>query len=897
MTVLACAILSFTPVSGNSTAAGGGRAAARNGNNASRSSAPVRPTPGSIPARDVVSGIQITPEEASFYVCPPPAGSTVVRFEPPRTCPKAHTGREWTEGIGVIFKENILPYKFKATIYYKNVIQTTTWAGSTYRQITNRFTDRTPVDVEEINELIDGKGKCLSRARYLRNNYHVDAFDRDAAAEEVPLKASRFSTPESRAWHTTNDTYTVFGSPWVYRTGTSVNCIVEEIDARSAFPYTYFALANGDVVDMSPFYGYTPEDATFEHIGYSLDRFRQYDGYIQMNLDTKVKEKVPVRRNFLTTTEFTVGWNWAPKMKRVCSMARWKSVDEMLRAKYDENRIRFMAKSLSATFLSNATQFNPDTILLGQCVRKDAEEEISRIFAASYNDTHVRSGPIEYYLAVGGFVIAYQPIMSKTLAGMYIRELLRDNRTDVVADLLGRQNRNGGGAAAASGGGRSANGSASRQRREVRQVREVKMEEINETTIIKSTSSAQFAMLQFLYDNIQAHVNDMFSRIAVAWCELQNKEAVLWHEGLKLNPSAIASANMGFRVGARLLGDVLAVSSCIRVDPDSVTLQNSMRVTTSTKTCYSRPLVLFSYNTDNDKVEGQLGENNELMPTTEAVEPCAANHKRYFLFGNRYAYFEDYTFIRMVDPADVPMISTFVELNLTMLEDREILPLTVYTKEEIRDSGVLDYTEVARRNQLHELKFYDIDKVIEVDSNYAFMAGLAEVFNGLGEAGKAIGKVVVGAAGAVVSTVSGIASFISNPFGGLAIGLVVVAAIVAAFLAYRYISRLRRNPMKALYPITTKDLKDKAAGGRSQGDGADDDEEEFDEEKLQLARDMVRYMALLSAEERQEKKLRKRKRGSSALLSNHLTKLRLRNKQYSELKNETTDDEFGESNV
>lgn len=820
-----------------------------------------------ISAREVLNGAQLTIDESSFYVCPPPVGSTVVRFEPPRACPDVTKGREWTEGIGIIFKENISPYKFKAMLYYKNVIQTTTWAGTTYRQITNRYTDRTPVSIDEIEELIDGKAQCSSMAKYLRNNVMVEAYDMDASAKNLPLIASRYSTSQSKAWHTTNDTYTVFGSPWVYRTGTSVNCIVEEIDARSEYPYSYFALGNGDVVDMSPFYGYIPEEAAREHIGYSQDRFKQFDGYYQMDLDTRKKNKTPKKRNFLTSTEFTVGWNWEPKSERVCSMSKWKEVEEMLRAKYDGNRMRFMAKELSATFVGNSTQFNPDRLILGECVRRESEAAITKIFDVRYNDTHVRSGGIEYYLVVGGFIVAYQPLMSKTLAGMYIRELLNDNRTDEVLDLLSRQEataRDSNDTAAASMVLASIH----------RTKRDAPGDAINESIMIKSTSSAQFAMLQFVYDHLQTYVNDMFSRIAVAWCELQNREMVLWRETLKLNPSAIVSATMGRRVGARILGDVVAVSTCSKVDASTVTLQNSMRVVTSTKTCYSRPLVLFSYEISSEKVEGQLGENNELIPTTNDMEPCAANHKRYFLFGDKYALFEDYTFIRMVELSEVQMISTFVELNLTLLEDREILPLTVYTKEEIRDAGVLDYAEVARRNQLHELRFYDIDKVIEVDTNYAFMTGLTELFNGLGKAGQAIGKVVVGAAGAVVSTVSGIASFITNPFGGLAIGLLALAAIVAAFLAYRYINQLKKNPMKALYPVTTKELKKKSKGDEAGEDQSES--EDFDEAKLDQARELVRYMTLLSAQERQEKKMRKKKRGTSSVLANHLTQLRLR---------------------
>nr|WGL40839.1 envelope glycoprotein B UL2 [Psittacid alphaherpesvirus 6] len=823
------------------------------------------PTHEKYTARDVLDSTQMTLEEESFYVCPAPTGSTLIKMEAPRKCPEERTARKWQEGIMVIFKENIEPYKFKVTTYYKNVIQTTTWSGTSYIQITSRTSDRVPVDFPEIFELIDGRGKCSTKASYLRNNLRVEAFDRDERARDADLVRSRFSTPESPAWHTTNDTYTAVGSPWVYRTGTSVNCIVEDMDARSAFPYDYFGMANGEIANISPFYTLDDQTgASAENNAYAPERFQQKSDYRPIDLNTKEKSNEARKRNFLKTPHYTVAWDWKPKKERVCSMALWKTVDSALAAIFPGDKMRFMAETLSATFISNVTQFDPDRILLGQCVRREAEREIDRIFKERYNGTHVKSGHVQYHLALGGFMIGFQPILSNTLAKMYIQELINDNRTDESLNILASRSQR------SLLTENSNHSSLSRLRRAV-----VSAATPVDPTVIRSTTTVQFAMLQFVYDNIQQHMNEMFSRLAAAWCELQNRETVLWREVGKINPAAVVSANMGRRVSARVLGDVFSVSSCLTIDASTVTLQNSMRSITAPNTCYSRPLVLFSYEIGGPKVEGQLGESNEILQTTELLEPCTANHRRVFLFGSTYALFEGYSFVRMIEPSDLQTISTFVELNITLLEDREILPLTVYTKEELRDVGVLDYTEVSRRNQMHSLKFYDIDKVIEIDTNHALLQGLADVFSGLGQAGKAIGKVIVGAAGAVVSTVAGVASFISNPFGALAVGLLVIAAIVAAFLAYRYINKLKSNPMKTLYPMTTKALLED--GETVAGDaehGVDSDE--IDEEKLQQAREMVKYLTMLSASERQEKKLSKKKNGTSARLAKRLDDMRLR---------------------
>nr|AAD46113.2 glycoprotein B [Rangiferine herpesvirus 1] len=803
--------------------------------------------------RAALRSAQAADESSRFFVCPPPSGATVVRLAPARPCPDYELGRNYTEGIGVIYKENIAPYTFKAYIYYKNVIVTTTWAGSTYAAITNQYTDRVPVGMAEITDVVDKKWRCLSKAEYLRSGRRVEAFDRDADAWEAPLKPARLNAPGARGWHTTDEVYTAVGTAGLYRTGTSVNCIVEEVEARSVYPYDSFALSTGDIIYMSPFYGLR-EGAHREHTSYSPERFQQVEGYYRRDMATGRRVKEPVSRNFLRTQHVTVAWDWVPKRRNVCTLAKWREVDEMLR---DESRggFRFTARSLSATFVSDGHAFELGRVPLSDCVREEAEAAVERVYRERYNATHVLAGALETYLARGGFVVAFRPLLSNALAKLYLQELARSNAT--LGGLFDA-------ARGAPQGPRRARRSAPAARGDAPEAEEAALERVT------SVSSAEFAALQFTYDHIQDHVNAMFSRLATSWCQLQNKERTLWAEAAKLNPSAAASAALNRRAAARMLGDAMAVTYCHELGAGRVFIENSMRAPGGT--CYSRPLVSFAVGNASEPVEGQLGEDNELLPGRELVEPCAAHHKRYFRFGEDYVYYENYAYVRRVPPSELELISTFVDLNLTLLEDREFLPLEVYTRAELADTGLLDYSEIQRRNQLHELRFYDIDRVVKVDNNMAIMRGLAGFFQGLGAVGQAVGTVVLGAAGAALSTVSGIASFLSNPFGALATGLLVVAGLVAAFLAYRYVSRLRRNPMKALYPITTRALKDDAQNGGGESEGGEDD---FDPDKLEQAREMIKYMSFVSAAERQEHKARKKNKGAP-LLANRLTQLALR---------------------
>lgn len=801
--------------------------------------------------REHLRDIKAENTDANFYVCPPPTGATVVQFEQPRRCPTRPEGQNYTEGIAVVFKENIAPYKFKATMYYKDVTVSQVWFGHRYSQFMGIFEDRAPVPFEEVIDKINAKGVCRSTAKYVRNNLETTAFHRDDHETDMELKPANAATRTSRGWHTTDLKYNPSRVEAFHRYGTTVNCIVEEVDARSVYPYDEFVLATGDFVYMSPFYGYR-EGSHTEHTSYAADRFKQVDGFYARDLTTKARATAPTTRNLLTTPKFTVAWDWVPKRPSVCTMTKWQEVDEMLRSEYGGS-FRFSSDAISTTFTTNLTEYPLSRVDLGDCIGKDARDAMDRIFARRYNATHIKVGQPQYYLANGGFLIAYQPLLSNTLAELYVREHLREQSRKPPNPTPPPP-------------GASANASVER---------------------IKTTSSIEFARLQFMYNHIQRHVNDMLGRVAIAWCELQNHELTLWNEARKLNPNAIASATVGRRVSARMLGDVMAVSTCVPVAADNVIVQNSMRISSRPGACYSRPLVSFRYEDQGPLVEGQLGENNELRLTRDAIEPCTVGHRRYFTFGGGYVYFEEYAYSHQLSRADITTVSTFIDLNITMLEDHEFVPLEVYTRHEIKDSGLLDYTEVQRRNQLHDLRFADIDTVIHADANAAMFAGLGAFFEGMGDLGRAVGKVVMGIVGGVVSAVSGVSSFMSNPFGALAVGLLVLAGLAAAFFAFRYVMRLQSNPMKALYPLTTKELKNPTNPDAS---GEGEEGGDFDEAKLAEAREMIRYMALVSAMERTEHKAKKK--GTSALLSAKVTDMvmrKRRNTNYTQVPNKDGD--------
>ncbi|AAQ73706.1 glycoprotein B [Psittacid alphaherpesvirus 1] len=796
--------------------------------------------------------------ENKLYACSTPNGASVVRLAQPRKCHKYTDSTNMTEGIAVTFKQNIAPLIFNATLYYKHITTVTTWKGFGLAQITNEYRTRVNIGFGEIKEDIDGKGECVTRAAYNRNKVVYEAYDNDVYGVYKPLVPTLLRSPSTRSFHTTNVTQrrTALG----YRTSTTVDCVVEYMQARSVYPYTYFGLATGNTLEISPFYKSSDKHSRYNL--YAEDRVYEALGYQARDLETRVLAP-PHNRNFVFEDEFTVAWDQMDETTTACTMAKWLEIPEAVRVSYNKS-FHFNFKDLTATLVASKTPFNISRLHLGGCVPRIANETIEAIYGKKYKNTHVRSGGIEYYLANGGFLIAFQRLVSNDLAELYLDEAARQNHSAVS-----RSKR-----AAPSGGGSILSGPAG--------------------DLINTHTSATFAMLQFTYDKIQKHVNMLIGNLLEAWCEMQNRQLVVWHEIKKLNPASLMTSMYGHAVAARLLGDVLAVSKCLEIPIENVVMQDSMRVPGDPSMCYVRPVLVFKYPAAADSeamrgrvarpannsdvggsqqageaeaqqhvgVHGQLGEHNEILHGRTLIEPCKASHRRYFLFGANYLLYEDYKFIRQVNASEIEEISsTFVNLDVTLLEDLDFVPLAVYTREELRDVGTLNYDEVVRYNNLYNKMFRDLDTALKFDDGLATLRAIGEFLtNTLGGAGKVLGNVVMGAAAAIISTVSGISSFLANPFAALGIGIAVIVCVIMGLLAFRYVMTLRANPVQTLFPGII-DVGEKAR----QHATVRKDEDASDKE---LAERVLRGLEILSF----ESEVRKRREKAAASAKSTLAK-------------------------
>ncbi|AAM95776.1 glycoprotein B [lung-eye-trachea disease-associated herpesvirus] len=774
-----------------------------------------------------------------FRICGLSTGTDLVRIAGPRKCHDYTDDRNYDEGIAVIFKEDIVPYTFPVTVYYKQLTTLTTWAdpfGS--KSVSHRTTARYPPQGLEVTG-IDAYHHCNNEISVQTGNVILTMRHKDEERKAVPLYPSRFGSETTRSYDTVNETYIAF-QWWGFKTCTTVNCRVIDTIAKSPYPYNYFATATGDTVEMSPFYSSTSTD---EPMNEDPAMYSELTNYYTKNRTTGANETTPVRA-FLTKPEFTVSWAQREKTKQVCSMKIWQEVENVVRVEQPA-RFHFTAKELTVTFTTEKTPFDIDRLLFSDCVPETGKKAIDRIYESKYADTHVRINDTSLYLAEGGFLIMFQPLLSKKVPALVQNMSASPPPAETAPRRPPRSVPVG--APESTPIPYSAAGYRSRRRRALAD--EAGGGQPKE--LIETIRSAAFLQIQFVYDKIQAYNNAMFARIVYAWCELQNREITIWEQLSKINPSAVMSSIVGHPVSAKKMGDVIAIADCLTIPRSQVRLLNSLHITEGDKAgknlCYSRPVVTFSIteNATNDgKLRGHLGENNELVPYVGLTEVCEPNSRKYFLFDGVYMIYENYNFVRTVPVTSIQALSTFVELNLTTMENLDLIALNVYSSGELRDANVNNLDELLRLGNADRQTIATLADAIHANAAMDFIKGIETMFAGLGVVGEALGKAVGTIGGALAGIVSGVVGFFANPFGGFTIILIVAGGVMAAFIAFKFVQLYKKDPMKTLFPMTSKTLKN------SDPSDPDGDLEPLDDDRRREAQRLARDFYLLSAEQR-----------------------------------------------
>lgn len=736
-----------------------------------------------------------------FRVCGFSKGSDIYQLEKPRACPQYDPQKNHVLGVGVLFKDNLEPYIFNVRTYSKEVISITSWSSASQRTITNREVARYPVSLQEATTKVDPSYMCSNRVSVKRHGTTVDIYHHNQNEQTLPLEPSNIVTEKTSKYVTLKTESATWGSWWIYRTVQNVNCILTTTQAKSRYPYEFFALSTGEVIEMSPFF-YKGLDLKQEIVNEDLSKLSTKKNYAITDYANRAHKKIYQTYNFLEKPDYLVSWEVKEKKDAHCLLKKWKTVPYMIKSDQSKN-FHFLARELTSTFISPKEELNITHLVTHNCVTKDAEAEIKKKFddqefAASYT----KVGNIQYYKVTGNMILAFQQVKE-----MSLQEAMTAVATTASPPITPNK--------------------PSRRRR-----RDAKPGNI---PFLNTTSEIGFIQLQYAYNKIQDYTNTMLSRIAEAWCEMQNRDITVWSELTKINPSSVVSTLMGKTVSAKKLGDVLAVSECLQIDPKNVIVVTSMKVPgTNGELCYSRPPLRFKYG--NGEMNGQLGFDNEILPGLTYTENCDQDTKHYFLFGDAYLLYQNYIFVKYVYNEDILTMSSFVDLNITLLEDVDFNALEIYTRDEISRANVFDIESMFREYNMHRQAVYTIQQKPSTrdEGLQSFLKGVGEFFVGMGKVGTAIAGAIGAVAGGLASFMSGIADFISNPFGGLLIFVIVIVVVIIAFLAYRGYTKMKRDPVRAMFPMVPPIPKDQPIESLS---------EQEEQEMEQLVNRMQRYSA------------------------------------------------------
>nr|WRQ19893.1 MAG: protein m55 [Herpesviridae sp.] len=704
----------------------------------------------------------------------------LVRFEKNIRCVSYSPKAKIREGIMVIYKRNIVPYTFNVYTYYKELHfqRSYSYISSTY--LLGSDVTRIPLPPWEV-DVVNTVNACYSSAERLVGDQIFVAYHRDNYKNEtMNLIADDFYSKSSQRFVTTKEFVYERGSVWLYKESCNINCVVTVTIGRSNYPYEFFVLSSGEVVEASPFF----DGRNSAPFGENLDNFEVRSNYRMLvefgkrNNPQTVVEKMA----FLRRSDMTVAWEIKNQQVVTCLLKRWQTVSRAIQMEHQDS-YHFVSKSLTATFVTSKKKTLYSASGDGyDCIEADFKKEIEQVYIDEYNETHDMVGEMEMFVATGGLVLVWQPLEPKSLHALENVTVLQRNST-------------------MRGG---------RRRRDVRAVPE-------------SHLDVTYAQLQFTYDTLRDYINQALGTIAESWCLDQKRTAEMLRELSKINPSSVLSAIYDRPVSAKLAGDVVALAECVEVDQSSVKILKDMRVAgeKGSSSCYSRPIVLFRFVNSTKTEFGQLGENNEILLGTFRTEDCELPNRKIFVAGSVAYEYRNYQFKNVTDLKTIEVVNTFIDLSVEPLENTDFKILELYSRGELRSANVFALEDIMREYNYQKQRIKYLTTKAS-DGIPPYLAGLDDFMQGLGSAGQGVGVVLGAVGGAVSSIVSGVAAFLTNPFGGFATLLIVVLIVVVVVLLYRRQSSAMNRPVDYFFPYAA-DTQDVSVGSASSVNYPEDD--------------------------------------------------------------------------
>ncbi|ALM25981.1 envelope glycoprotein B [Proboscivirus elephantidbeta4] len=721
--------------------------------------------------KDVISVIAKEEEVWPYRVCGMSQATDTFRFARNIKCPTYSANDNGTEGVLLIYKPNIVPYIFPVRTFYKEITTRKRYSDTYAYHEMGETVKKVPV-AEAERRVVDVRGQCYSAADYVDGDAYIAAFDNDEENRTRNFMLGYASSDGLTRYVTVNSHRPCLPGLWLHKTCTTVNCVVTDTVAKSRYPYDFFALPTGEMVDMSPFYdGHTSKERFAE----PSTKFRVYEKYERLKkltIETTERETFN-KMAFLEKRDYSIEWEIKPKNESPCHYVLWRASAQAIMTKTVNRTLHFMARELTATFGSEDKEV--ELASKYPCVYKDANQRLTEMFNLDLKSTHISGGSHHNhsYITQGGLILVFMPVQNKKIVQLM-------NITDKI--------------------NRTYTNSTSRTKRDTSQ-------SVTRGDLYDQFLDLSVAQVQFAYDTIRSYINQALTNIADAWCRDQKRTNDMWGIISKVNPSAALSAIFDKPVSARYIGDIMSVSKCIDVNQESVKIYQTMTVPkTGTEwgvraQCYSRPLVEFRF--DNETAEtvrtGQLGLDNEILLGQYRTELCQENSIRYFIAGRFIHVFKDYKFHHTINLTSIDIVDTFIHLNISFLQNIDFQMLRLYTQEEQFASRLLDLETLFRDFNMYRHRIYKLEEAVHVKP-YVPPAGMRHFFEGMGAVGSAISSTL----GAMESLVSGVASFLKNPFGGTLTIILIGCVIVGVLVVYNRMNHSRNNPMQYYFPYVDR---------------------------------------------------------------------------------------------
>ncbi|AZB49113.1 glycoprotein B [Vombatid gammaherpesvirus 1] len=684
-----------------------------------------------------------------FRICSASAVGDIFRFPVDQECPDTQTS-EHNEGIMLVYKANIVAHTFKVRKYRKIVTSTTVYNGVYDDSITSQDTSMFSIRDYE-RQLIDTKYKCHNAIQVVRDGNSYLYVDRDDTNKTVDLKPLAGLTPSVIRYNSQPEIYADARWGWgSYARRTTVNCEITDMTARSHPPFEFFVTATGDTIEISPFYNASSNGSQDEDTNEDKDKVEIIPAYRFAQFEQREQDTTENHtRIFVSRNEFTISWALKTKNESYCPLTLWKSFSSAIQTKH-QNTFHFVANDITASLVTNHTQTENFTTLYA-CLENEMNSTITSEFE-KINTTHVQNGSREYYVTQGGLFIVWQPVIRRDLNN------LQSNVSRRVRRDLGTQSNEG---------------------------------------------SVAAAQVQYAYDKLRNDINIILGQISKSWCLEQRRSAQMWQELSKINPTSVMSSLYGHAVSAKHVGDVISVSQCVNVDPSSIALHNTMRISGNSETCYARPPVTFKFKNDSDLYSGQLGVMNEILLTTSYTEKCRDLAEHYIQAGSELHYYKNYEHTKTLPISQVATLDILIALNISLIENIDFEVIELYSSEEKKASNVFDLETMFREHNYYIQKIAamrrDLDNSLSIDRS-DFLGALSNALEELGTIGTAILNVASGITTIFASVVSGFFGFLKNPFGGMLLIVVLVGVVVVVLLLMRQNRAFIQTPMKMIFP-------------------------------------------------------------------------------------------------